>query len=58
MNKKHITAFSALVLLLVLFAGCTGNKPGNKPAEQPVAKQEVKTPFEIGNETKALLKGS
>jgi rhodanese-related sulfurtransferase len=56
MNKKHVPAFFALVLLLVLFAGCIGNKPGNKPAEEPVIKQEVKTPFEIGNETKALLK--
>jgi len=56
MNKKHVPAFFALVLLLVLFAGCIGNKPGNKPAEEPVTKQEVKTPFEIGNETKALLK--
>jgi rhodanese-related sulfurtransferase len=56
MNKQHIPAFSALAFLLVLFAGCTSNKPGNKPADQPVAIQEVNTPPEIGNETKALLK--
>jgi rhodanese-related sulfurtransferase len=56
MNKKYFTAFSAFVLLLVLSAGCTGNKPGNKPAEEPAAKQEVKTSIEIGNETRLFLK--
>jgi rhodanese-related sulfurtransferase len=56
MNKKHVPAFYAFALFLALLAGCTGNNPVNKPVGEPVVKQDVKKPFEIGNETKALLK--
>ena len=42
--------------LLFFFAGCTGNKPVNNPTTELVTKQEVKTTFEVGTETRALLK--
>jgi len=55
MNKIYVPAFPLFAFLMVLLAGCTGNKSENKPAGQPVASQEAKA-VPIGRETAALLK--
>jgi rhodanese-related sulfurtransferase len=56
MNKIRIPAYFALMLIIVFFAGCTGNNSGNKSAGQSVTKEEPKAPLVIGSETTALLK--
>jgi rhodanese-related sulfurtransferase len=56
MKKQYYTVYPLLILLLVLIAGCTGNKSENKPAALPVAKEEPKAPPVIGSETASLLK--
>ncbi len=56
MNKLYIPAIPLLAFLMVLLAGCTGNKSENKPAGQPAASQEAIAAPEIGMETTTLLK--
>jgi rhodanese-related sulfurtransferase len=54
MNIQNLTRFLFSGLIILLFAGCSGNKPEKKPEKLPVA--EIKTPLVIGNETILLLK--
>jgi rhodanese-related sulfurtransferase len=54
MNKLNSVTFLFLVFVILLTAGCSGNKTEKKTDN--VALAEVKTPLLIGNETTLLLK--
>jgi rhodanese-related sulfurtransferase len=56
MDKKYITVFTSLTIVLIFLSGCTGNNSGKKLSDQPVSSQDVKTPVVIGKETALLLK--
>lgn len=48
--------YPILIILSVLFAGCTGKRTENTQSAQPVAKVEKTNSIVIGNETGLLLK--
>lgn len=56
MNRKHVPALAAMMILLSFIAGCSGNKSENKPADPTVSPAEKAAPPVIGNETALFLK--
>ncbi len=56
MKKQYLPVYPLIIILLVLFAGCTGNKAENKAAAQNVVAVQKTISIAIGNETGLLLK--
>jgi rhodanese-related sulfurtransferase len=56
MNRLSITPISSIFFLLVIMAGCTGNKSGSNPSPQTDRQQEAASQVLTGNETTLLLK--
>jgi rhodanese-related sulfurtransferase len=56
MNRKQVAVLAAVIIVLNLLSGCSGNQTENKTTVQPSITKDEKTPLVIGNETATLLK--